>query len=219
MNKTRLQGLLLALSLCASGAAHADFGIGLKAGTLGLGLEGRWSPIDWLDVRVGANRYDFDDEDSQAGIDYDAVFSLDSYYATANLRVPLSPFRVTAGVFLNNNELQLVSSNTSGASFDIGGTTFTAADVGTLRSTTSFEETSPYFGVGYDFEIFDKIGLNFDLGVLWQGEPSVTLQADGAAANLPAFQAALEAERLQLEDDVSDYKAWPVLSLGFVYNF
>ena len=29
----------------------------------------------------------------------------------------------------------------------------------------------------------------------------------------------LEAERLELEDEMSDYKAWPVLSLGFVYNF
>jgi hypothetical protein len=219
MNKTTLKGSFLALTLCASGAANADFGVGIKAGTLGAGLEGRWSPIPWLDVRVGANRYDFDDEGSQAGINYDAVFSLDTYYATANLRIPLSPFRFTVGAFANNNELQLVSTNISGADFDIGGTTFTASDVGTLTSTTSFDETSPYVGVGYDFEIFGKVGLNFDLGVLWQGEPSVTLQADGIATSLPAFQAALEAERLQLEDDVNDYKAWPVLSLGFVYNF
>ena len=30
---------------------------------------------------------------------------------------------------------------------------------------------------------------------------------------------ALEAERAELEDDISDFKAWPVVSLAFVYNF
>ena len=39
----------------------------------------------------------------------------------------------------------------------------------------------------------------------------------------PAEQAllgpALEAERQDLEDEISDYKAWPVVSLAFVYNF
>jgi hypothetical protein len=35
----------------------------------------------------------------------------------------------------------------------------------------------------------------------------------------PNFQDALEAERQALEDDLSDFKAWPVISLGFVYKF
>lgn len=219
MNSSNTKAILIALTLFASYAANADTGVGFKAGTLGLGIEGRWSPIPWLDLRVGANRYDFDDSGSQAGVNYDATFALDSYYATGNFRFPLSPFRITAGLFSNNNELLLVSQDSGGASFDIGGVPFTAADVGTLNSTISFEKTAPYLGIGYDFEIFGKTGLNFDLGVLWQGEPAVALSADGLATAVPAFQNALEAERLQLEDDVSNYKAWPVVSLSFIYNF
>jgi hypothetical protein len=65
--------------------------------------------------------------------------------------------------------------------------------------------------------------LNFDFGVLWQGEPAVSLIATGLETAPPQTQVllipALEAERLELEDEVSDYKAWPVLSLSFVYNF
>ena len=34
-----------------------------------------------------------------------------------------------------------------------------------------------------------------------------------------AFQAALESERQELEDEMSDFKAYPVLSIAFVYNF
>lgn len=210
---------LIALVLCASGTATADFGVGVKAGTLGLGIEGRWDPLPWLDLRVGVNQYDYDDSGFQAGISYDATFALDTTYVTGNFRFPLSPFRLTAGAFSNGNELQMSSLDTGGASFNIGGNIYSAADVGTLQGTASFDSTSPYFGFGYDFEIFGKVGLNVDVGLLWQGAPSVQLQADGLAASLPAFQSALETERLEIQSDVDNYKAWPVLSLAFVYNF
>jgi len=214
---------LAALALTAFASANADFGVGFKAGTLGLGLEGRWSALPWLDVRVGGNTFDYDDNGAQAGIDYDATFGLDNFYATGNFRFPLSPFRVTAGVYSNGNEFTMSSQDTGGAEFEIGDSTFSAADVGTLQGVTSFSSTAPYVGVGYDFEIFGKVGLNLDFGVLWQGDPSVTLEASALESAPQAVQAelipALETERLELEDEMSDFKAWPVVSLGFIYNF
>ena len=209
----------LALLVLGAGTAHADLnlGVGVKAGTLGLGIEGRWSPLPYMDVRVGGNAYEYDETGSQAGVNYDAVLNLDNFYATANLRFPLSPFRVTAGAYSNGNELELVSADN--ATFFIGDDEYSAAGVGTLRSVTSFSSTSPYLGVGYDFSLFGKLGLNLDFGVLWQGEPEVTLTATGPLANDSTFMAELEKERAQLEDEMSDYKAWPVVSLGFFYNF
>ena len=213
--------ILVALLACTT--ASADFGVGVKAGTLGLGVEGRFSPLPWLDVRVGVNSYDYDDNGLQAGINYDGTLALENTYVTGNFRFPLSPFRLTAGAFSNGNEFRIQSKDAGDASFDIGGSTFSAADVGTLQSTTSFSSTAPYLGIGYDFELFGKVGLNFDLGVLWQGDPQVTLDATGLDSAPSEVQAellpALEAERLELEDEVSDFKAWPVVSLGFVYNF
>jgi len=214
---------LFALVLASSSAANADFGAGVKAGTLGIGIEGRWSPLPWVDLRLGANQYDYDASGYEAGIDYHANLALDTYFLTGNFRFPLSPFRITAGAFSNGNELQMTSRDTLGADFDIGGIPFSPDDVGELQSTTSFDSTAPYLGVGFDFEVFGKVGLNFDFGVLWQGEPAVSLIATGLETAPPQTQAllipALEAERLELEDEISDYKAWPVLSLSFVYNF
>ncbi len=217
MKISRISTGFAMLALLMSGNALADFGVGFKAGTLGLGVEGRYQPLPTLDVRVGANVYDYDDTGSRAGVEYDSTLNLETFYATANLSFPLSPLRLTAGLFSNGNEVTMTSVDS--ATFDIGGTTYTAADVGSLSSTTSFGSTSPYVGIGYDFELFGKVGLNFDLGLLWQGEPEVSLVADGLLASDPTFQSSLEAERLQLEDDISDYKAWPVISLAFVYNF
>jgi hypothetical protein len=223
MKNSISKAVLLALALTFSSAANADFGVGVKAGTLGIGVEGRWSPLPWLDLRLGANQYDYDVTGAQAGIDYDATLALDTYFLTGNFRFPLSPFRVTAGVFSNGNELQMTSQDTAGADFVIGGIPFSSADVGALQSTTYFEGTAPYLGAGFDFEVFGKVGLNFDFGMLWQGEPNVSLIATGldtAPAQIQALLVpALEVERLELEDEVSDYKAWPVISLSFVYNF
>jgi hypothetical protein len=223
MNTSISKAALVALALTFSSVSYADFGVGFKVGTLGLGIEGRWAPLPWLDLRAGANQYEYDDTRSEAGISYDATLTLDTYYLTGNFRFPLSPFRVTAGAFSNGNEIYLLSQDTGGAPITIGGAIFDTGDTGAIGSVTSFDSTSPYLGFGYDFELFGKVGLNFDVGVLWQDEPNVYLFATQYDTAPPAIQSALDAafleEMAELEDAFSDYKAWPVLSLSFVYNF
>ena len=219
MTISRSKASLLVLALMVSGTANADLdlGLGLKVGTLGLGLEASWQPLPYIDIRLGANAYDYEDDGTQAGVPYDATLALENFYATGNFHFPVSPMRVTAGLYSNGNEFQM--QNDDAADLDIGGINYPGAGIGTLTSVTSFGSTSPYLGIGFDFTLAGKVGLNLDFGVLWQGEPEVTLEADGLLALDPGFQAALEAERLELEDEMSDFKAWPVVSLGFVYKF
>jgi hypothetical protein len=224
MTFKNLKAALAVSALLASGGAAADFGVGVKAGTLGLGVEGRWDPaVPWFDVRVGLNSYEYDTSGDQAGIDYDGTLALDNYYLTGNFKFPLSPFRFTVGAYSNGNELQLLSQDTNGGSYVIGGIPFDAGNIGSLRSTTSFGSTAPYAGFGFDFELFGKAGLNLDFGVLWQDSPTVSLEATNWENLSPGEQAilgaAMEIERAELEDEMSDFKAWPVLSLAFVYNF
>jgi len=212
--------LIVALTvLGAAGPVLADnnFGLGAKVGTLGAGIEGSWRPIPFVDLRVGGNFFDFDNSGTYAGVGYDGTLNLESYYGTVNLKFPLSPLRVTAGAYANGNELYLASDGSP--TLVIGGSEYSAADVGTLSSTTSFEGTAPYFGLGLDFTILRKVGLNFDLGVLWQGEPQVAMAADGPIANEAVFMQSLENERRELQEEMKDFKAWPVVSLGFVFNF
>jgi hypothetical protein len=207
------------LALLSAGIANADndFGLGLKAGTLGLGLEVTWQPLPYLEVRIGGNSYDYDEDGTQAGIPYEATMGLESFYGTANFHFPVSPMRVTAGIYANGNELLMV--NDEGQDLNIGGVTYPGTDIGTLVSTTSFASTAPYLGIGFDFTLAGKVGLNLDFGVLWQGDPEVAIGVSGPLGDDPGFQAALELERQELEDEMNDFKAWPVLSLGFVYKF
>ncbi len=218
MNKIRCHVVVLALGGLFTQSAIADDNLwfGAKAGTLGLGLEATWRPVPYLDLRAGLNKFDYDMSGSQAGIDYGADLELDSMYVTANFRVPLNPLRFTVGVFSNGNEASLAS---QGPITVIGGSTFLPSEIGTLRSTTSFESTAPYLGFGFDFRAFDKVGISLDLGLLWQDSPIVTITSDGTLAGDPTFEAALEMERQELENALEDFKLYPVISLGFAVNF
>jgi len=221
MRFLNLKGLVLISALVCSGNAAAEdqFWFGVKAGTLGYGGEVSWRPIEWVDVRAGVNFYDYDDSTDYAGIDYDGTLALDSYYLTGNFHFPLSPFRLTVGAYQNNNELQLVSQDA--ASYLIGSNPapYTPAEVGTLRAVGSFDSVAPYFGAGFDFDLLDRLGLSLDFGVLWQGEPTVAMSADGQLASDPAFLADLNAEIAELQNDVDNLKAYPVVSLGVNFNF
>ncbi len=218
MNKFRYHVVVLALGGLFTQSAIADDNLwfGAKTGTLGIGLEVTWRPVPYLDLRAGLNKFDYDISGSEAGINYASDLKLDSMYVTANFRVPLNPLRFTVGVFSNGNELSMVSQVPTGI---IGGATYLPSEIGTLRSTTSFKSTAPYLGIGFDFRAFNKVGINLDLGFLWQDSPIVTITTDGLLAGDPTFNAALEMERLELENALKNFKVHPVISLGFAVNF
>lgn len=217
MTGKRLIATVLLLMGASMASADDNLWLGVKAGTLGFGAEATWRPVPYLDLRAGANAYSLDRNGTEAGIDYDGNADLQTAYATLNLRVPLSPFRVTAGVFSNGNELSLTSRETS--TFQIGSQTYTSSEVGTLRANAGFEDWAPYVGVGFDFRLLDTLGLHLDGGVLRQGSPVVTLSADGPIASNPQFQQQLAAERTELQNSVDDYELYPVVSVGLSFNF
>ena len=214
---------LFSLAGGSAGADDSNWGVGLKAGTLGLGAEARWSGLPWMDVRIGGNAYTFDDSGRYDGVRYDAELQLENYFVTANFHFPLSPFRFTVGAYQNGNEVFLTGDEP--ASYDFGGPTdWTPEQIGNLYGEAVFAGTSPYVGLGYDFELFGKVGLNFDLGLLYQGEAEITLASSGGSVQNdpvlgPLLAAELAAESERLEDDFSNYKAYPVVALSFVYNF
>jgi hypothetical protein len=221
---TRVVTISAALLFSSNAMAGDNIWFGVKAGTLGLGLEASWRPVPWLDVRAGANQYDYDDSGSQAGINYDATLALETYYATANFRFPLSPFRMTVGAFSNGNEVEMSSMDMAAYSLGNNPIPYLPTEVGTLRSSTTFEDVAPYIGAGFDFNVVGRLGLALDFGILWQGEPIVDLTSDGTLATDPGlagdvFRASLEAERLELENEVEDMKAYPVIQIGFNFNF
>jgi len=197
-----------------TGTHAADLGIGLRAGTQGLGAEGAVGLTKWFALRGGVYGYDLSEGFDEGGISYDGDLQLGGFGLLADFFPLRGQFRITAGLFSNQTEMEVVSTPTG--NIVIGGTIYTPAEVGTLSGTIDFDPTAPYLGIGWGNVAKGKrIGFLFDAGLLLQGSGDVTL---GSSTGLVSF-VDLEAEIQEIEAGIEDYDFWPVLSFGLAIRF
>jgi len=194
--------------------------LALKGGTLGAGLEATVGIIDNLNARLGFNYFSYDDDFSESGVEYEADLDLRSLSLLLDWHPLKNGFRLSAGALYNGNEASATGKATSG-SFSINDVSYTAAQVGTLRGEIDFNSIAPYVGIGYGNAVNKDSRWNFvfDLGVIYQGEPDVTLTADGTSSGTAAFISNLEQERQQLESEIEDFQFYPVIMIGVSYRF
>jgi hypothetical protein len=204
-----LSGLLV-----AGGAAAEGFGLGVKAGTLGAGVEGTFGLSPRFNVRAGVNGYSLSQDETASGIRYDGKLDLSSIALLLDWHPFAGTFRLTAGLMQNKNTVHLTATPTSNQT--IGGNTYTPAEIGTLSGDVTFKKSAPYAGFGWgNAARRGRFGFNFEVGALYQGSPKVSLSASGGAVS----QADLAAEAQSAEADLDKFKIYPVVALGFSLRF
>lgn len=211
--------LALGIALAAPAVQADGLAATVKAGTLGLGVELSGGPGRHLNGRAGVNYFDYDFSHDYENIDYDVDLELRSVAALLDWHPAGGGFRLTGGMLFNRNEL---NTRAKPADFyEIDGTQYPAALVGDLTGQAEFDDFGPYVGLGWatDNGGDGGFGLSVDLGVAYQGSASVDLAATGPLAADPEFQARLDAERAGIQDDLDDYRYYPVVALGFNYRF
>ena len=197
---------VLAAALAAAGSAHA-FGIGVRAGTTGLGADVAWKLAPTLSARLGYSRLDWDLDTSTDRLDYDGKLKLSAVNAFLDFS-PLGPFRITGGFLFGDNQFD-VSANRSGGSIS-----------GTVEPGRS---AAPYLGIGYGN--VSGLGVNFytDLGIAFHGTPKVALHANcgsfAGTAQCTTLQSEAASEQARLEDKLKKYKYYPVLNIGLTIGF
>ena len=212
--------LVLALA-GAAGTAQAA-GVGLRAGTTGIGADFGWELAPTLGGRIGASGLTYNTTVDSNDVHYDAKLK------AANLSflldwAPLGPFRISAGIVPNNNKIDVTGVPSSGT-FTINGNPYTAAQIGSLSGTVKpGNNAAPYLGIGYGNVWTKGINFYFDLGVMFQGSPKATLNLTCGPAATPAqcaqAQADVAAEQASLEDKLSKFKYYPVGSIGITIGF
>ncbi len=199
------------------------YALALSVGTLGAGgdLMAHISPR-WV-LRAGANAFSHSMSESYDDVDYDLDLDLSNLGVVAEWHPFKSGFNMSAGIYWNGNEATLISDPSS--TYDLGGTIYTASEVGTLNGKASFDDFAPYVGVGFDSTFYDNgilgTGLSFNsrLGVLFSGSADIAFTSNGTAANDPTFQASLAAEEAKIEEDIAGADIYPVFSMGLTYKF
>lgn len=212
------------LFLAANTAAWADVGVLLKAGTLGAGLDISKGISESVALRLQANALDYDRDITDTDVDYNSDLKLRSAGLLLDWHPFSGVFRVSAGAFWNGNEATATGRPTNGT-YVINGQTYTSAQIGSLNGQIDFSEVAPYLGIGFGSAPKAGRGMtfSFDLGVFYQGEPNVGLTAV-CGVGVPAgtctqIQNDVAAEQASLQEEVSDYKFYPVVSFGIGYRF
>ena len=211
---------LLACSglLFSAGAAAEGFGLGVKAGTLGLGVEGTIGLSERFNVRIGANSYSYDYDETTSGIRYDGDLDLQSAALLLDWHPFAGTFRVSAGLVHNKNAVHLVATPTTAQ--EIGGQTFQPNEIGTLRGDVTFKKNVPYAGIGWGNAAKKGFGMSFEIGALFQDQADVSLRSEGGTlSNDPTLLARLRQEEQEAEADLDDFELYPVISLGFSFHF
>ncbi len=219
LNSYRLTAVLItAMGMSASLQAQ-EIAVAVKAGTLGFGVEVVTPLATNLNGRAGFNYFSLDNSNELTDIDYDIDLTLQTFTALLDWHPLGNGFRLSGGAFYNGNQADVKSTTTG--SVEIGNQTFVIGPNDRVTGDVDFNKFAPYLGLGWGSYFGKKshLTVSFDLGVMFQGSGNLDLQAEGPLSAAPGVSAALSQEEREAEDEIEDYKYYPVISLGLAYHF
>ena len=194
--------------------AQGGIGIAGHVGTLGVGVDAAISPAPGIGLRAGANIMPLEPTATYSDVDFTLELQSPQFMAIDR---PLSCGRVPVSGGFRYSSSNIILSGDIAQSVELGGTNY---NLESLVGTIVTSDISPYVGIGFGNPTKRGIGIFFDAGVAYQGEPELDLVATGNATTLPGFNEDLEAERLEIEEELGKYfKFYPVISLGISIGF
>lgn len=224
---TRALLLTTTLLMLSAGAAEAQsrhprspITAALNAGTTGVGAEVQLSLGPVFVVRGGIDTLGYDFDQSYSDVDYSGRFDFDTVSGFVDLHPFLNGFLISGGVYVGDRTINLNGQPTTPV--EIGGATFTPAQVGTLSGRIKLSDTAPFVGVGYDDSFYreGRWGFRGMVGVAWSQEPEVGLSSSGGTlSNDPIFRARLEQEARDIQEEAKDKALFPVVQLGVTARF
>jgi len=193
-----------------------------KFGTLGYGAELNLNISDGVNARFGINGGNYKYNANAGSTNYYFDLQLQSVSALLDWYPYNTGFHASGGLLYNNTK-NIFAPTTS--SYLLGNTLYTTTGTGSnvlssFKGTMSFLPVSPYIGIGWGnpVEKGKGWGLVTDIGVLFQGEPTIDLVVT-CATSCPSLQTDAAAENAKLQSDLSNYKWWPVVSIGITYQW
>lgn len=195
--------------------------LGVKAGTLGAGVDLTVGLASALNLRLGAQGFSLSRSFTEEGVTYDGQADLRSAWLLFDVHPGGGGGRISVGAVYSRN--MLTGTSPTAGTVTINGAPYPVALVGTIDGEAKANDFCPYLGLGWGNAVAPGSRLKFavDIGVMYQGSPQITLTANPANPALvpPVFYTDLEQERQKVQDDASKYKFYPVVNLGLSYRF
>ena len=210
-------------------------GAGIRLSTLGAGAEVGVSLSNRLNVRGGFNMFQYSRGFNHDGITYNGQLNLRSGEARLDWYPIGHTFHLSPGLLVYNGNGATATANVPGGStFTLGGTTYSSDPTNPIAGTgkLDFVKAAPtaMFGFGNLVPQNRHFTYNFELGAVFQGSAHTKLNLTGNAcdpsglncvnaATDPTVQANVIAEQTKINNKLSPFKYYPVISFGFGYRF
>lgn len=210
-------------------------GMGIRLSTLGAGAEVGVSLSSKLNVRGGVNIFQYNRGFNLDGITYKGQLNLRSGEDHLDWYPLGHTFHLSPGLLVYNGNGATATANVPGGStFTLGGTTYTSNPANPITGTgkLDFVKAAPtaMFGFGNLVPQSRHFTYNFELGVVFQGSARTKLSLAGSACDAsglncvnaatdPTVQSNVVAEQKKLNNKLSPFKYYPVVSFGFGYRF
>lgn len=210
-------------------------GVGVRLSTLGAGAEVGVSLSNRLNVRGGVNIFQYNRGFNYNGITYKGQLNLRSGEAHLDWYPLGHTFHLSPGLLVYNGNGATATANVPGGStFTLGGTTYTSDPTNPITGTgkLDFMKAAPtvMFGFGNLVPQNRHFTFNSEMGVVFQGSARTKLNLTGGACDAsglncvnaatdPTVQANVVAEQNKVNNKLSPFKYYPVVSFGFGYRF
>lgn len=210
-------------------------GIAVKVSSLGPGIEAATPLTHRSNLRGGFNVFSYDRGFHKDGIAYAGQLRFRSAEAHYDWFPFSGSFHVSPGALVyNGNQLTSNPSVPGGQTFTLNNATYTSDSVDPISGAgkIDFVKAGPMFTVGWGNLLprnHRRFSVPVEFGVIYTGAPRTSLNLGGSACDstglncastnsIPGFQANVKAEQNKLNNDVSAFKFYPVLSVGFGFN-
>ena len=207
------------------------FGIGIQMSTLGPGVEAAYEVARRINVRGGFNYFTYTTNFTNDGVIYGGGLKFESGEASVDVFLWRS-LHVSPGVlFSNGSLLNATLAVPAGQSFTLSGTTYTSNGL-TGAGALKFNRVAPsvLFGIGNLVPRGNhRFSVKFEIGGAFRGSPAVALNFAGSvcnqtdtvcqnAATYPGFQSSVAAQQAKFDSDISFFKFYPIVSVGFGFK-
>lgn len=231
-----LSGLIACSAQTESEKPFSHLGIAVKASSLGAGIEAATPLTRRSNLRAGFNIFSYDRGFHKDGISYDGKLRFRSVEAHYDWFPWAGSFHVSPGALVyNGNQIAASASVPGTQTFTLDGTDYRSDPADPVNGTgkVDFVKAAPMFTVGWGNLLprnQRRFSVPVELGVIYTGSPRTLLNLGGSACDptglncasansYPGFQANVQAERDKLNRDMSAFRFYPVLSVGFGFNF
>lgn len=220
-----------AIAQSESSPPFSAFGIAIKASSLGAGAEAAVPVIHHINFRAGFNGLGYDRTFHKDGITYAGQLQFRSAEAHLDWFPFRGSFHISPGALIyNGNQITANASVGAGQSFTLNGTSYTSNPSDPVVGTgkVAFNRTGPMLSLGFGNLVSRKhrFSIPVEFGAIYTGAPSMALNLTGSACDPtgqncnpvvtdPSIQANIQAERAKIEKDMSAFKFYPVISIGF----